>query len=390
MTFTLPTVVAQHTRPCRRRRCRHAAFLALALLALLAPGDLRAQPDPRTLPRVQQTDWVKRGTFTLPEGWHWGEHPMAVNGDLLIVGCHITSLGVVRIPALGGTAAIVEPCTEVPVARVKPSDPNGHRVGGVLWWNGRLLVSGYAYYNNGDDEAGTHFVGESVQSLTGPTMLGKERPGFVSGYMGFVPPEWRALLGGAALAGQCCIPIISRTSLGPSASVFDPDTVGRTKTAPATWLLGYPIDRPTLGVWEASPPGRYYGGSDQMGAVVFPAGTRSVLFVGRHGSAFCYGTGEECGDPTDSEKGNHGHPYESRMTAYDANDLLAVKLRRKRPWDVRPYASWPLPDMPTTNAANLHRGGFYDPATRRLYLATSDSDTIHVFEFIGGATARQP
>lgn len=376
------------------RRCPVVLLRVLALaLALFSPLGLaspRTQFDPRTLPRVQQGDWAKRGTFTLPDDWHWGEHPMTVNGDLLTVGCHITSVGVVRIPALGGTAAIVEPCTEVPVAKVKPNDPNGHRVGGLLWWNGRLLLSGYAYYNNGDDEAGTHFAGPSLAALAGPSKVGRERPGMVSGFMGIVPPEWRTLLGGPALAGQCCIPIIGRTSLGPAVSVFDPDTVGRTNPAPATWLLGYPIDRPTLGVWEASPPGQYYGGSDQIGAVVFPAGTRSVMFVGRHGSKWCYGTGEECGDPTDGEKGNHGHPYESRMTAYDAADLLLVKLRKKRPWEIRPYASWPLPGMPTSGATNMHRGGFYDPAAKRLYVATTDSETIHVFEFVGATPAPLP
>ena len=130
-----------------------------------------------------------------------------------------------------------------------------------------------------------------MATLSGPYQLGTDRAGMVAGYMGVIPPEWRALLGGPALTGQCCIPIIGRSSFGPSVSVFDPAQLGAQATVPSTMLIGYPIEHQTLGAWDANPPSTYYGGTDQMGSVAFPAGTRSVLFTGRHGDQFCYGPG---------------------------------------------------------------------------------------------------
>ena len=61
------------------------------------------------------------------------------------------------------------------------------------------------------------------------------------------------------------------------------------------------------------------------------------------------------------------------MWAYDANDLLAVKQGTKQPWDVQPYAKWTLPGMPIDGVTNLMRAGYYDPATRRLYVGSTDS-----------------
>ena len=48
------------------------------------------------------------------------------------------------------------------------------------------------------------------------------KTGFVAGYMAAVPPEWQSSLGGPAITGQCCVPIVSRTSWGPAAFAFDP------------------------------------------------------------------------------------------------------------------------------------------------------------------------
>ena len=131
--------------------------------------------------------------------------------------------------------------------------------------------------------------------------------------------------------------------------------------------------------------------------MAFPAGTRSVLFTGRHGDTWCYGPGTGnsalvgtidpavsqypyCYDPTDPFQGNHGPPYRPTMWAYDANELIAVKNGSKKPWDVQPYAKWTLPGMPIDGVTNLMRAGYYDPATRRLYVGSTDSLTVHVFE----------
>src|SRR2546430_1948222 len=76
--------------------------------------------------------------------------------------------------------------------------------------------------------------------------------------------EWQSAFGGAALTGQCCIPVTGRTSLGPAAFVFTPADVGVKTPVPATALVYYPITHPTLGQWNGtwSPTsGLYYNGN---------------------------------------------------------------------------------------------------------------------------------
>jgi len=49
-----------------------------------------------------------------------------------------------------------------------------------------------------------------------------------------------------------------------------------------------------------------------------------------------------CYDPESSDKGTHSYPYVETLYAYDVNDLLSVKTGALQPWQVAPYAEWPL------------------------------------------------
>ena len=205
--------------------------------------------------------------------------------------------------------------------------------------------------------------------------------GFVAGYMGNIPSSWQSEFGGPALTGQSNIPIISRTSLGPAAFVFDPAQVGVLNPAPATKLVYYPSGHTTLGGYETANPNASQ--STEITGVVFPVGSRSVLFFGRHGLGACYGTGAECNDPADSSKGTHGYPYVHQIWAYDANDLLAVKKGTKQPWDVFPYGVWTY-DLPIQKADRRIIGAAYDPTSQRIYLSQEGADgdlpLVQVFE----------
>jgi hypothetical protein len=344
---------------------------------------------PTALPLVQAGNLAYLGSFTLPSSdgtgqpgeagsLLYGGRGLAVRDETLYFGCHQYSdaLARVSIPATGGVASIVEPCVRVPnLEGVDGSDGGEREIGGGLWHGGRLIVSGYAFYDADGDAVASHFAGGSVASLVGPVRLSGAEPGAVGGYMAVVPEEWRALLGGPALTGLCCVSIITRSSFGPSVSVFNPDDVGVRTPVPSTLLVRYGSDEfpASGGDWRGM----------IVGGVAFPAGTRSVLFVGRAGvGPTCYGTGLECGDPTSSPKGYHSYPYRHRVWAYDANDLLAVKQGRRRPNEVQPYGVWDLPEMQPAAGDAPMRSATYDPATRRLYVVTdsgSAAPRVHVY-----------
>ncbi len=390
---------------------RHAAVTVVAVFSLLPTSTALSQPQQQSL--VQPGNLAYLGQFTLPSTDGTGRGTaegsllsggaavgLGPDGQSLYYGCHDwgSRLARVTIPALGGRAAVVEPCAPVAnLAGINPGDPNSKKLGGSFWWNGRLTVSAYSYYDGNGTAVASHFVGGDVASQLGPYRVGAAiKPGFVGGYMGVIPQEWRTLLGGPALTGQCCIAVIARSSFGPSVSVFNPDDVGNVPAAPATTLLGYPETNQAFGPWNV--PNPYFTGVTRIGGVAFPAGTRSVLFIGRHGTTFCYGTGTGnaalagtpdgqgnvyCYDPVDYSKGSHGYPYKHQIWAYDAVDLLAVKQGAKRPWDVLPYAVWDLPEMTGNLGGASMRSAAYDPATRRWYVVLDNADrtpTVHVYE----------
>jgi hypothetical protein len=108
--------------------------------------------------------------------------------------------------------------------------------------------------------------------------------------------------------------------------------------------------------------------------VVFPPGTRSVLYFGKHGLGdYCYGTGGssggDCYDPDSTSQGTHAYPYRSQVWAYDANELVAVKNGTKNAYDVVPYAVWNL----DASFKDIQGVG-YDAATRRLYISQTFGD----------------
>lgn len=264
----------------------------------------------------------------------------------------------------------------------------GAAVGGLIVSGQELIVSAYVTYDANGTQSRSHFrrsADLAKPGLHGPSSIANARAGFVAGYMGTIPAAWQKALGGPALTGLCCVSIISRTSLGPAASVFNPAQVGVVPVVPATQVLAYPITQPTLGLCEGA--STMFNCTTIMGGVAFPEGTRSVLFFGRQGlGTYCYGTGGaaggDCYDPTDSSKGTHGYPYAYQVWAYDVLDLIAVKEGQKKPWEVQPYQTWNF-ELPFQNGARVIRSVAYDPATSRIFVTAAFSDgarpLIHVF-----------
>jgi hypothetical protein len=379
---------------------------SLAFLSVFAIiGAVAHAQDATQLPLLTQSNLSYLGSFALPanDGSGSAQGSFAYGGQALsvtpqgtlLLGGHTwySSLCEVSIPGIGGTATVLQPCADVTEGRLSLIDSGSIELGGSLVYGGRQIVSAYSYYDADNSQTGSHFVSGTTLAaagdVVGPVQVGTAGAGFVSGYMGLVPPEWQTTLGGAALTGNCCIPIISRTSSGPALSVFNPDDVGAVTPVPATQLLGYPLAHQLA---NADTQNAFFTRSDGIGGVAFPSGTRSVLFIGRHGAGQpCYGEGSACGDPTNASKGEHAYPYVHQVWAYDANALVAVKEGRMAPYDVTPYAMWTLSEIDTTGSAGI-RSAFYDPATNRIYMTDGggESPRVHVYQVTGGSTAAAP
>ncbi len=410
--------------------------LGILTFVFLLTYQVKADNDPTSEPLLKLSNLVYEGSFRLPKG-HLGDNttkydtlayshgPIAFNplrNSLLIIGhpygnriVEISIPEIVKSNKLGDlkTARVIQPPIDITeghwsnLALDGSVPPGTHGVpGGLLVFHNRLIGSAYIYYDAACQGYRSHFYASPNWEKEGTNFHGMYHigpsdwvnGGLVGGYMTIIPPEWRKLLGGPVLTGLGGITTVFRSSFGPCAWVFNSDDLGKIDPAPAEMLVGYPAGHTTLGTYGGT--SLYYNMATEIRGLVFPYGTRSVLFFGRHGLGMtgkgdgCYGEGTSdpslhkkevpgsngrvkyCYDPVAHAKGGHAYPYVARIWAYDANDLLKVKNgeinpqtgRPYKPWDIKPYAIWnlDLPFMAPDNGVIL--GAAYDPSTQRIFL----------------------
>jgi hypothetical protein len=445
---------------------------AMVILASITSIDSDSYAAP-ALPLLQQSSLAYKGAFRVPKGKYgastksysmsYGGNSLTFNpknNSLFVLG-HLDSekmLLEMSIPPVVNsntltslnTASVIQGSVDITagvgydkLGAGSTAVPNGGRPGSLLVYNDKLIGNSWAYYDGSSQAVDSHFTANLDWSAgTGfsgfysvgvnPENPASANGGFVGGYMGRVPLEWQADFGGPVLTGLGGTPVITRSSFGPAASVFDPSNLG-VSDVPATMLVGYPSSHRTLGDYTKG--NLIYNSTTEVRGVVFPEGTSTVLFFGRHGlGADNYGAGTNytghttygpatsilsevgrtatsvpntCGsaviagadvcsyDPADSSKGVHGFPYVYRIWAYDAAELAKVKNGTinpstgvaYQPWDVVPYGVWDLPLPFGINQARIN-SATYDPSTQRIYIAQEAGDKpnlepfplIHVFE----------
>lgn len=366
-------------------------------------------PTPANLRLLGPSDLVYEGAFRLPQGslgtpdddaFAYGGTALAYNparDSLFLVGHDWHQLTTeVSIPdAVDSarlsdlpTATMLQKFTEASEGKMfKVDNDDAIKVGGLMAFDGQLYGTAYSWYDADGSQTLSHFVRPLDLSRRGEVrgiyQVGTQGAGHVAGPMAPVPEAWQGALGARALTGQCCVNIIGRTSAGPAVFGFDPWALDGSGPVAATPLVDYPLATP-LAPWDGT--NGLFNGSTQVRGIVFPVGTRSVLFLGRHGvGRFCYGTGSQCGDPVDPYKGTHAYPYVYQVWAYDALDLVAVRSGVKKPWLVQPYAVWQL-QFPITPERIHINGAAYDPASRRLFVSQAFGDDarplIHVYRLM--------
>jgi len=389
---------------------------------------------------LQPSDLVYQGAFRVPggaagdphgNGFGYVDSGLAYNPakNSLFLNGHIywQLTGEISIPAVVNstsltslkTASLLQPLSDITEGHLANILTGGAatrspRMGGLLVSNGKLLGTSYEYYDANNQARLSHFTSgltlTQAGDFAGMYQVGPAtHTGFLSGYMVPIPAAWQSAFGGPALTGNCCIGITSRTSWGPAASVFDPARLGTTTPLAVTPLVEYPSTNPLVRYVDGIANTLFEEG-DTVTGLVWPEGTRSVLFVGTHGTGpFCYGSGTPdpnldhtlvpgstvnhyCYDPVYTAKGSHSYPYAHYVWAYDANDLLSVKQGRLQPWAVKPYATWTLPELARWSVPKGYagvQGAAYDPMTKRLFISTKKSDgtapVIHVFKVAGDA-----
>lgn len=405
----------------RTKYVRATLIVATMVVSTLAVNTGAQSSDPSTLQLLSFDSFQYLGGFRLPretvnaDNFAYGGKAIAYSPatNSMFVSSRANRVAEVTIPNPLITsdvnqmpfATFLQPFADPTEGTLAQVGTTGVSLSSLMVYGDRLYGTGSIFYDATNSQRKSHFS-HSLQlnqsSFSGWSQVwttGKQ--GYVSGYMSVVPAEWRTRLGGPVATGQCCIPIVTRTSWGPAAFTFDPAQVGQATVA-ASPLVYYTGEHPSLGHWSGA--NEVYGASAMMGGMAMIGGTRTALFIGRNGiGPYCYGNGtgnqalhgqpspdgsHYCYDPTASDKGTHAYPYNFQIWAYDMNDLAAVKAGTMQPWEVMPYGVWPF-ELPTFEKQVRVGGISYDAERQLLYVTQLYADKdggyqsrpiIHVFQ----------
>lgn len=361
------------------------------------------------LPRLSISDLQYIGAFRLPAQKHgasslnYAQGPIAFNPEkqsLLIVGhAHQQAIAEFKIPELVDSAvpaelniagAPLQPFSEILDRPAGGNPQDNNRIGGMLHVRGpngpELLVNAYEYYDAPGDNTLSMLVVRDATNLAKSAVGGyfevQGRPGHTAGWMSPIPATWQPILGGAFLTGNSSgIPIISRTSVGPSAFVFNPlDIVGRQSvstpvqtSALLDFNLAHPLHKDLSNKSRQNDLWNHL--SRAIYGIIVP-GTRTYATFGHSGGnesgvgyKIVQDNGKRSGGYSSYASGDN-YPY---CWLWDVNDLVRVKRGEMEPHDVRPY-QYGVFKTPFNSLSHALGGGTFDAATGRIYLTILGAD----------------
>ncbi len=381
------------------------AMLGLWLLLMIATTYTITADNPTSLPRLSLDDLHYEGAFRLPadtfgaSSLNYSQGPIAYNAaahSLYIVGhSHDQAIAEFALPPLVNSAIItdlnmatapLQPFSTV-IDRAATGNPQAiDRIGGLAYIDTAdtpfLLINGYEYYDADVDVTHSTLVARAPAALDTAAIDGfyafAGGAGHTSGWLSPIPAAWQAALGGRYITGSSSgIPIISRTSVGPSAFVFDPDQfeTGTAGTISTTKLLDFSLENRLHSDLDnaAGDNDLWTHLSRAVYGLIVP-GTRTYLTIGQsagHESGVCYkcvqDDGNLCGGYCPPDSNDYYHYY----WLWDVDDLVAVKNGVLAAHDVRPYE---YGRFPTPFATRALGGGSYDPASGILYMTVQEAD----------------
>lgn len=383
------------------------ALSLIVLIALIPFCFAKAgAADPLSLPLLGIEDFEYQGAFRLPADTYGGsslnysEGPIEYNSDnhsLFVVGhSHHQAIAEFAIPDLVKSSDILDlNMAAAPLqsfSTVLDSTTNGNpqsinRIGGMTYIgnNGspQLVVNGYEYYDAPGDNSHTTLVVRDSRNISGSEKAGYTRfnggAGHTSGWISPVPFIWQSLIGSTHITGQSSgIPIISRTSVGPSAFAFNasdlisaplPDPILTTK------LLDFSLDnRLHADLSNSSGKNNLWTHLSRATFGFVVPGTRTYAtlgFSGGHASGVCYKCTQDNGNLCGGYCARAADDYYHYYWLWDIADLLAVKSGSMNSYDVRPYA---YGKFPTAFNSNELGGGSFDPVSGLLFLSVQRAD----------------
>ena len=284
------------------------------------------------------------------------------------------------------TEGPIQPFNKV-LSRLDVSD-DINRIGGMRYFfnsgDPYLLINGFEYYSADAGEQPTMFGLQSPSDLENSETDGAyEVKGWdrSSGWISKIPREWQDALGGKWITGHSSgIPIIGRTSVGPSAFVFDPYEIINDSTVQepisTTEVLGFSLGNPLHDdLHNNSGNNNLWTHLSRATYGFIASGTDTYVTIGKSGGHGPEGVCYKCTDSSGDSCGGYCAPdaedYYFYYWLWNVNDMAAAKSGEKEPYEVRPYeyGKFPVPFKSDIHPKNRTiKGGTFDSETGRLYL----------------------
>ncbi|WP_273566859.1 T9SS type A sorting domain-containing protein [Maribacter halichondriae] len=333
---------------------------------------------------------------------NYSEGPIAYNSknhSLFIVGhAHQQAIAEFGIPELVKSEVLADlnmvDSPLQPFVQVLDGTPDGNpegidRIGGLYVVNNggrqQLLVNGYEYYDAPGDNSLTTLVINDANNLETSSLKGymnfQGGAGHTSGWISPIPTIWQQVLEGSHITGQSSgIPIISRTSVGPSAFSFQmEEALAATNEIATKILMDFSLAEPlnedlanetgTNDIWTHLSRATY-------GFIV--PGTRTYMTLGNSGghiSGVCY----KCSQDDGNLCGGYCPPQASdeyqHYWLWDMQDLLKVKNGTLASHEVLPYDYGIFNTPFQASGMRAVGGGSFDSTTGNLYLTVQKGDT---------------
>ncbi|MFT5297585.1 MAG: hypothetical protein ACI9YH_003620 [Colwellia sp.] len=282
------------------------------------------------------------------------------------------------------TNSAIQPYTKVLHRAQTGNKQNLNRITGLKMIEGELFLNAVEYYDANTNATNTTAV------IRDPNNLSKSKvDGFFelngaahsAGWISKLPKEWKKKLDATYLTGFANnYPIVTRSSIGPSAFVYYLDNIAQTDLKkgliPSTPILDYSMDFP---LHKRDKNNLWTDVSQAMYGFVIPD-TDFYLVIGQsggHESGIGYkitqNTGRLCGGPCPHDQYDVYHYY----WIWDMNDLLKVKQNKLKPHHPKPihYGEITLPFQPTRGIYEI-AGANFDEKQNKLYMLISSADRL--------------
>lgn len=392
---------------CREMR-RSERFYIFCLFAiyffLLLEIDVKAADHVPSFPLISIDNFHFTGAFRLPaatvgaSSLNYAQGPLAYHSDtntLYIVGhSHDQAIAQFSIPSIIHSDVIteLEMATEPiqPFIQLLDNAPTGNpqhidRIGGMAIIEtekgASLWINGYEYYDADNSVTQSTIIAQSAEQLESSIIDGFYRfeggAGHTAGWLSPIPSAWQRALGGRYLTGDSSgIPIISRSTVGPSAFSFDPSTIGETAEPIKTnRLLDFSLDSPLhTDLYNESKSNDLWTHLSRAvyGFIIPETATYVTIgYTGGHESGVCYkctqDNGHLCGGYCTPDSQDN-YPY---YWLWDVNHLVDASNGLIEASQIKPYEygrfHLPFP-------AEQIGGGSYDHDSRLLYLTAQQAD----------------